>query len=91
VTVVPVEVDGTWYLLSTYGNSDWVRNVRASGRAQLRHRGKTEAIAAVEVDGDERDGVSAQFHEKTPKMFQKDFDQRPAAADHPAFRVEPIA
>ena len=90
VTLVPVELDGTRYLLSTYGSSAWVRNLRSAGRGELRRKGGTEAFTAVEIDGAERDQVIAAFHTRTPKMIARDFDQRPAAADHPAFRIEPI-
>jgi deazaflavin-dependent oxidoreductase (nitroreductase family) len=90
VTLIPWEVDGTWYLLSQYGVTRWVRNLRAAGRCELRHKGRSEAFNAIEVDGDERDRVIATFHARTPKPFRRDFEQRPGAADHPSFRVEPI-
>jgi deazaflavin-dependent oxidoreductase (nitroreductase family) len=89
VTLFPVEVDGTRYLLSQYGVTDWVRNLRAAGRAELRRKGRTATFTATEVDGDERDRVIAAFHSKTPKPFSRDFDQRPSAADHPTFRMVP--
>jgi deazaflavin-dependent oxidoreductase (nitroreductase family) len=90
VTLAPLEVDGTRYLLSTYGVTDWVRNLRAAGRGELRRKGRTEAFTAIEVDGQERDRVIAAFHARGPKLLNQDFDQLPGAADHPAFRVEPI-
>ena len=89
VTLFPVEVDGSWYLLSQYRVTGWVRNLRAAGRGELRRKGRTETFTAIEVDGDERDRVIAAFHAKTPKPFSRDFDQRPSAADHPTFRMEP--
>jgi deazaflavin-dependent oxidoreductase (nitroreductase family) len=89
VTVFPVEVDGATYLLSQYGVTAWVRNLRAGGRGELRRKGRTETFTAIEVDGDERGRVIAAFHAKTPKPFSRDFDQRPSAADHPTFRMEP--
>jgi len=61
-----------------------------AGRGELRHKGPTTAFTAVEVDGAERDRVIAAFHAKTPKPFRRDFDQRPDAADHPTFRVDPV-
>ena len=88
VTLFPVEVDGTWYLLSQYGVTGWVRNLRAAGGGELRRKGRRESFTAIEVDGDERDRVIAAFHVKTPKPFSRDFDQRPGAADHPTFRME---
>ena len=89
VTLFPVEVDGSWYLLSQYGVTGWVRNLRAAGRGELRRKGRRETFTAIEVDGDERDRVIAAFHAKTPKPLSRDFDQRPRAADHPTFRMEP--
>jgi deazaflavin-dependent oxidoreductase (nitroreductase family) len=91
LALLPVEVDGTTYLLSQYGVSEWVRNLRAAGRGELRRKGRSEAFTPIEVDGAERDRVIAAFHAKTPKQFTSDFDQLPDAADHPTFRVEPIA
>jgi len=90
VTLAPWQVDGTWYLLSLYGVTDWVRNVRAAGRGELRRKGRAEAFIAIEVDGNERDRVIAAFHARSPKRLKQDFDRRPGAADHPTFRVEPI-
>jgi deazaflavin-dependent oxidoreductase (nitroreductase family) len=90
VALLPIEVDGTTYLLSQYGVSEWVRNLRAAGRGELRRKGRSQAFTAVEVDGAERDQVIAAFHAKTPKQFTSDFAQRPEATDHPTFRVDPI-
>jgi deazaflavin-dependent oxidoreductase (nitroreductase family) len=90
VTLFPIEVEGTRYLLSQYGASDWVRNLRAAGRGELRRKGRTEAIAVVEVDSAERDRVIAAFHAQVPRLMSRDSDARPAAADHPTFRVDPI-
>ena len=91
VTLIAWEVDGVPYLMSQYGVTAWVRNLRAAGRAELLHKGRTQAVNAIEVDGNERDRVIAAFEKRTPKPFRRDFDQRPDAADHPTFRLEPIA
>jgi deazaflavin-dependent oxidoreductase (nitroreductase family) len=90
VTLARWEVDGTPYFMSQYGETDWVQNLRAAGHAQLRHRGRTEAFTAIEVDGDERDRVIAAFRGKADRLLNKEFDRLPNAADHPTFRVEPI-
>jgi len=90
VTLIQWEVDGTVYLMSHYGPTNWVRNLRAAGRGELRHKGRTVAVTAIEVEGAERDRVIAAFQAKTPKPFRRDFEQRPDAADHPTFRLEPI-
>jgi deazaflavin-dependent oxidoreductase (nitroreductase family) len=90
VTLIPWDVDGTGYLMSQYGATDWVRNLRAAGRGQLRHKGRTRTFTAVEVEGSERERVLATFKARTPGPFRRDFDQRPGAADHPTFRMQPI-
>ena len=90
VSLFPIEVDGTWYLLSHYGVTEWVRNLRAAGRGDLRRKGGAKAFAAVEVGGTERDRVIAVFEARTPKPFRRDFDRLPEASSHPTFRLEPI-
>ena len=89
VTLAPIEVDGTWYLMSFSGATNWVRNLRAVGRGDLRRKGRAEAFTAIEVDGNERDRVIAAYLARLPKPFKRDFDRLPDAADHPAFRLEP--
>ena len=91
VTLIPWEVGGTRYLMSQYGVTDWVRNLRAAGRGELRQKGRTQAFHAIEVDGDERGRVIDAFIAKTPGPFRRDYEQLPSAADHPTFRVEPIS
>jgi deazaflavin-dependent oxidoreductase (nitroreductase family) len=90
VALFPVTVDGTSYLLSQYGVTGWVRNLRAAGGGELSRKGHAAPFTAVEVDGAERDRVIAAFRAKMPRPFRRDFEQRPAAADHPTFRVEPL-
>jgi deazaflavin-dependent oxidoreductase (nitroreductase family) len=48
-TVIPWEVDGAVYLMSQYGVSNWVLNLRAAGRGELRHKGRRQAFTAIEV------------------------------------------
>jgi deazaflavin-dependent oxidoreductase (nitroreductase family) len=91
VTLYPIEVDGTTYLLSQYGVSGWVRNLRAAGWGELKGKGRSQAFTAVEVGDAERDRVYAAFHAKVPKAARRDSDQLPAAADHPVFRMDPIS
>jgi deazaflavin-dependent oxidoreductase (nitroreductase family) len=90
VTLGAWEIDGSIYLMSQYGVTDWVRNLRAAGRGNLVHAGRRRAFKAVEVDGDERDRVIAAFRAKADKQLSRDFDRLPNAADHPTFRVEPL-
>ncbi len=54
VPVIPVEVGGSRHLVPPYGGSDWVRNLRASGKGERSRKGRTEAFHAVEVPVDQR-------------------------------------
>ena len=76
--------------MSFSGLTNWVRNLRAVGRWDLRRKGRAEAFTAIEVDGSERDRVIAAYLARLPKPFKRDFGRRPDAADHPAFRVDSI-
>jgi len=67
----------------------WTWDGRRSG-GELRRKRRAEALTAIEAEGNERERVIAALHARSNKLFDQDFDQLPDAADHPAFRVEPI-
>ncbi len=89
VSLIPVKLDGTTYLMAFGGVTEWARNLRAAGRGELRHRGKTQSFAAIEIDGDERDRVITRYL-RGAGPIKKDFYRRPISADHPTFRVDPV-
>jgi deazaflavin-dependent oxidoreductase (nitroreductase family) len=90
-TIIPVDIDGTTYLMGFTGITGWVQNLRAAGRADLRRKGRAVPFNGIEVEGDERDRVIAAYLARLPGFIKKDFERRPGAADHPVFKVEPIA
>ena len=47
----PLELGGVRYLVSGRGNTHWVRNLRAAGRAELRFHGSKEVFRAFDDDG----------------------------------------
>ena len=49
-----LEVDGERYLVSLYGSSGWVHNLRAQGVARLRFGSHVEEVRATEVADDEK-------------------------------------
>jgi deazaflavin-dependent oxidoreductase (nitroreductase family) len=49
VVVNLLDLDGRQYLVSPRGNTQWVRNVRAAGRAQLRVGRRMETVVPVEL------------------------------------------
>jgi deazaflavin-dependent oxidoreductase (nitroreductase family) len=87
VSLIPVKVDGNWYVLSFGGVTEWSRDLRAAGRGELRRRGRTRAFTAIEVDGEERNQVIAKYLRGSGPV-KNDFERRPDPADHPVFKLE---
>ena len=89
IPVIPVELAGSRYIVSTRGESQWVRNARSSGSVELRRRGHSERFTAVEIPVAERPPVLDAYREKAGKMVGTYWKQLPDPADHPVFRLEP--
>ena len=88
VPVLPIEHDGARYLVSTRGESAWVKNVRAAGSVELTRKGVSETLGAVEVPVGERQPVLDTYQRIQGKMVAGYFKDLPDAADHPTFRLE---
>ncbi len=89
---VPVNVlerDGTRYLVSPRGETEWVRNIRVAGGGEIRKRRATEAFTATEVPVAERSEIIAAYRARWDREVKKLFEQLPDAADHPVFRLAP--
>jgi deazaflavin-dependent oxidoreductase (nitroreductase family) len=54
--VAVIEVGGRRWIWAPWGDVNWVRNLRAAGRATLTRRGRTEDVTATELNADERVG-----------------------------------
>jgi len=87
VPVIPVEMGGSRYLVSPYGESDWVRNLRAAGKGELRSKGRTEVFAAREVPVAERGDIIARYLEVAGNSVGPYFVKLADARDHPVFLV----
>ncbi len=91
---VPVnvpELDGDRYLLAPRGESEWVRNLRASGTGELRRRGKVEPFRATEVtDPDLQTRVADAYLQRWGRQVKGYFELLPDPADHPVFRIQPM-
>jgi deazaflavin-dependent oxidoreductase (nitroreductase family) len=78
--------EGHRYLFSTFGESNWVRNLRAAGEAIVTHRRRREAIAAVELTPEAAGPVLKQLlapYLRSP-MFSRALRPRfPVAPDAP--------
>lgn len=87
--VVVLDHDGERYLVTPYGDTEWVRNLRAAGTGQLKQHGRTEEFAAIEVPVDQRPPIIDAYRRKYGRMptVNRSFDQLPDPAQHPTFRI----
>jgi len=88
VPVIPVELDGSRYLVSPYGESEWVRNLRAAGKGELSRKGRAEAFHADEVPADQRGPVITRYREVAGRVVDPCFTKLPDARDHPVFEID---
>lgn len=98
IPVALVENNGTRWLVAAFGEVNWVRNLRATGQAQLTRRRRTETIGVVELGTREAAPILKQFLKEsqrvsfikpyfhvTPHSSLADFEQE--AVYHPVFRI----
>ena len=96
--VNPLSYNGARYLVAPRGETQWVRNIRVTGRAELRGgRKPTETISVVELRDDEKPALLRAYLEhwawETNQFFggvgakAPDDDLRRIAPDHPVFRI----
>jgi deazaflavin-dependent oxidoreductase (nitroreductase family) len=89
VPVIPVTIGEKRYLVSPYGETDWVRNLRAAGQGHLRGRGTAdEEFHASEVPTPERATVIAAYRKLAGRVVDPCFAALPDPADHPVFSIE---
>jgi len=89
IPVITAEIDGTRYLVSTRGESEWVRNLRAAGACELRRKGVAEKYRAFEVPVGERAPILERYRATAGRTVTTYFNKLPDAADHPTFRLQP--
>lgn len=87
VPVIPVEVDGTTYVVSTRGESDWVKNLRAAGECELVTKRAARRFAATEVPEEGRGPVIDAYRKVAGRTVDGYWKRLPAPGDHPAFRL----
>src|SRR6478672_6541743 len=62
--VNPLEFEGSRYLVAPRGNTQWVRNIRVSGRGRLAGRGRPEEFTVTEVPDDEKPALLRAYLKK---------------------------
>ncbi|MFF2324386.1 MULTISPECIES: nitroreductase/quinone reductase family protein [unclassified Streptomyces] len=98
IPVNPHTYQGTQYLVSARGHSQWVRNMRVAGGGELRVGRRTRTFTAVEIADDEQKArilraylerwgweVNQYFKGITAKS--SDAEILAACPDHPVFRI----
>jgi deazaflavin-dependent oxidoreductase (nitroreductase family) len=98
--VVPVERDGDVWLVSPFGDVQWVRNVRATGEVELWRGPERTTYRIRELDPNEAVPVIREYLSMPSERFvRKDFDvtaESSAAAieteapRHPVFELTPV-
>ncbi|MEU5311342.1 nitroreductase/quinone reductase family protein [Streptomyces sp. NPDC021562] len=97
VPVNPHMYDGTQYLVSARGNSQWVRNMRVAGGGELRVGRKVREFTVAELPDAEKLPVLRTYLERwgweVKQYFpgvtagSSDAELLAAGADHPVFRI----
>jgi hypothetical protein len=83
IPVVVPEVDGVKYLVSTRGETEWVKNVRADPNITL---GGTKYVAE-EIPVEQRAPILAVYKPKAGKIVDGYWRKLPDDADHPVFAL----
>ncbi len=99
--VNPLSHDGERYLVAPRGDTQWVRNLRASGEGRLKKGRRTEDFSATEVPDDEKLPILRAYLRKwaweVGAFFEgvgadsSDEELRGIAPRHPIFRISPRA
>lgn len=87
IPVIPVAVAGSRYLVSTRGETEWVRNVRADPKVTL---GDTVHVAR-EIPAQDREPILRAYRKKAGRVVKGYFEELPHDADHPVFVLTPVS
>jgi deazaflavin-dependent oxidoreductase (nitroreductase family) len=89
VSVAVLEYDGQRYLLAPAGDTDWSRNLRASGHGHIESRGRIEDITTIEVPVEQRPPLIEAYLRRYGKMpsVARTFRALPDPAHHPTFLI----
>ncbi len=97
--ITMVEFNGQRYVQSPFGSVNWVRNLRAAGKATLSWGRRRETVIATELTPEQAAPVIKSILLHAPKVIRDYFDVTPEssleefirdAPNHPMFAVQPI-
>ena len=87
IPVVTVDVGGTRYLVSTRGESQWVKNVRANPTVTLTTKSGAVTYVAHETPAPQRQPILTAYQKKAGRAVDGYFRKLPDPADHPVFAL----
>ena len=87
IPVVTVSLDGTRYLVSTRGESQWVKNVRANPTVTLTSKTGAATYHAHEIPTPQRQPILTAYQKKVGRAVDGYFSKLPDPADHPVFAL----
>jgi hypothetical protein len=87
IPVVSVEVGGTRYLVSTRGESQWVKNVRVNPTVTLTDKSGAVTYVAHETPDSQRQPILVAYRQKAGRAVSGYFRKLPDPADHPVFQL----
>ena len=95
-----LDLSGQQYLVAPRGNTQWARNLRVAGEAELRLGRRVERYRAEELSDDEKPPLLREYlrrwKSETGAFFggvdasASDEELRRIAPDHPVFRLTPL-
>lgn len=100
IPVVMGEQGGQRWLVSPFGDVNWVRNLRAAGEGIVTRRRRSETISVVELSASEAAPILKQLLARAPSLIRAYFEVTPAspledfereAPRHPVFLVRHVA
>lgn len=94
VPVLPLDYQGKQYLVAPRGNTQWARNLRVVGQAELKAGGRKRRVKATEIPSGEGkpmvDAYVTQYGKKYGGFVDREFAAMPNPADHPVFLLEDL-
>ncbi|MGB6514726.1 MAG: nitroreductase/quinone reductase family protein [Mycobacterium sp.] len=87
IPVVTVDVSGTRYLVSTRGESQWVKNVRANPTVTVTNKSGAATYVARETPTSERQPILTAYQQKAGRAVDGYFRKLPDPTDHPVFAL----
>ena len=85
-----LEYDGSEYLVSVRGETQWVRNLRATGECELRKKGRARRLAATEIPAGDRGPIVGAYRKQWDSQVKQFFKDLPDDADHPVFALREV-